>query len=213
LARASGRSFRSGIGLFGIAGGGLLIDAGRGEPGGLPTFVGRWSFPERWRVVLLRPTESPAVSGAVEQRCFDRLGDRADAPETIAIGDRMSALLLRLALPALAERDLSAFGEALAEYNRLAGELFAPVQGGQRSHGDGERWLERMGQAGLVGCGQSSWGPTLFGFAVDDDAARGVAERLGRWLPSERVRITRAARTGALVNGASMFATSEGARR
>jgi predicted sugar kinase len=59
-------------------------------------------------------------------------------------------------LPALAERELRDFGEALSELQRHVGAAFAPLQGGPYSSPVSEALVEALGRMGLVGAGQSS---------------------------------------------------------
>ena len=83
-------------------------------------------------------------------------------------------LVLLGMLPALAEHDLEAFGEALYDFNCRAGEPFAPVQGGVYA---GPRIAEVVAfvrQQGVRGVGQSSWGPTVFAVTEDEAGAEGT---------------------------------------
>ncbi len=77
------------------------------------------------------------------------------------------------ALPALVERDLAQFGEAISRIQTILGNYFAPAQGGARytspSVAAAMALLERYG---AIGIGQSSWGPTGFAFAASDDEAQ-----------------------------------------
>jgi len=73
--------------------------------------------------------------------------------------------VLMQALPALAERDLSAFGDAIRALQEITGDYFAPAQGGARY--TSKRVAEVLAHLQLAGVsclGQSSWGPT--GFAI-----------------------------------------------
>jgi predicted sugar kinase len=72
-------------------------------------------------------------------------------------------------LPALVERDLDSFGEAVYEFNRGAGELFRPWQDGVYSHPRVKEIVELLRRVGVRGVGQSSWGPTVFGIVKTTD--------------------------------------------
>src|SRR5262249_35136039 len=74
-------------------------------------------------------------------------------------------------LPALHERDLAAFGEALYEFNRRVGEMFRPIQGGIYASPETEAIVHWFRDRGVKGVGQSSWGPTVFAVLAPDDAA------------------------------------------
>jgi predicted sugar kinase len=72
------------------------------------------------------------------------------------------------ALPAIAERDLPAFGEAIQTLQAVTGDYFAPAQGGGRYTSQLVTLVLNQLQANGMHCfGQSSWGPT--GFAVFAD--------------------------------------------
>ncbi|TIS95796.1 MAG: GHMP kinase, partial [Mesorhizobium sp.] len=73
--------------------------------------------------------------------------------------------------PALVEHDLPAFGAAVAAIQMLIGTHFAPAQGGVFTSKRVERVAHDLNEAGAVGIGQSSWGPTGFAFAPSQDAA------------------------------------------
>jgi predicted sugar kinase len=81
-------------------------------------------------------------------------------------------LILMQLLPALHEADITAFGAALTEIQKIVGGHFAAAQGGSpwSSRAVG-RLTERLGATGAVGIGQSSWGPTGFAFVENDAAA------------------------------------------
>jgi predicted sugar kinase len=79
-------------------------------------------------------------------------------------------------LPAVAEADIVGFGAAVAEIQACVGGYFAPAQGGSAfTSPDVEAVLADLDNAGAVGIGQSSWGPTGFAFAPSEDEARRLA--------------------------------------
>ena len=78
-------------------------------------------------------------------------------------------------LPALAEEDLTDFGAALAEVQRVTGRWFAASQGGAFAPGPTAQLIARFREAGAAGVGQSSWGPAVYGLAGDDGAAEHLA--------------------------------------
>ena len=78
--------------------------------------------------------------------------------------------MLMQALPALVERDIEGFGDAIGELQRITGDYFSPAQGGRfssRAVAEALAWLESQGIAGV---GQSSWGPTGFAIMAGEDA-------------------------------------------
>ncbi len=176
LAELAGRGRRSGIGVHGFARGGLLVDGGHGpgdESGAPPPLVARLEFPAAWKVLIVQPRIPPGRSGDDEREAFRLL---PPIPERVT--DRLARLVLLGLLPAVAEADLPAFGAALGEIQRRVGAAFAPVQGGRPLAGpESEAAAARMVAEGLAGVGQSSWGPTLYGFTAEADPARLAAIR------------------------------------
>ena len=118
------------------------------------------------------------------------------------ISDQLCRLVLLGLLPAVLESDLDTFGSALSEIQQSIGRIFAPVQGGRFSHARFESLGETMTQLGLRGVGQSSWGPTLYGFS-DQDAGEQEQQRnalINRFdLKRDRVFWTKASVSGATI--------------
>ncbi len=160
LAEWTDRGRRSGIGLHGFAHGGLIVDGGRGPTGGVPPLLARLEWPEPWSVLVVIPTVPPGLHGPDEAQAFQALPPIPDA-----VTDRLARLVLLGLLPAVLEDDLPTFGDALTELQRRVGECFSPAQGGLYASRELEAVADAMRSAGLVGVGQSSWGPTLYGFS------------------------------------------------
>lgn len=174
LARRVGRGRRSGLGVHGFAQGGFLVEAGKHSPEAIAPLVARAEFPKDWRLVLALPPGETGLHGTAESRAFEELNRLRMPP---ARADVLCRLVLLGLLPALAERDLPAFGAALYEFNRLVGETFAPVQGGIYAGPRLEELVAFLRQQGVRGVAQSSWGPAMC--AVVEDAER-AAELVGR---------------------------------
>ncbi|WP_109107399.1 beta-ribofuranosylaminobenzene 5'-phosphate synthase family protein [Azospirillum sp. TSO35-2] len=169
LARVLERGARSGIGLAAFEQGGVLLDGGRGGLDAAPPLIARAPFPDDWRILLLLHSGGHGLHGAPEAEAFRRLP--AFPPDAAA---HLCRLMLMVALPALAERDVQRFGQAIGELQRIVGDHFAPAQGGRFTSplvAEALGWLEDQG---IPGVGQSSWGPT--GFAIVGDA--GQADRM-----------------------------------
>jgi predicted sugar kinase len=110
-------------------------------------------------------------------------------------------LVLLGLLPAVAEHDWQAFGEALYDFNVRVGEMFAPVQGGIYAHPAVAAVVAWVRGQGVAGVGQSSWGPAVYAVAADKDAAVDLTARLRRHFDwgSDAVFVTRARNWGATV--------------
>ena len=167
LARLTNRGRRSGIGIHGFAEGGFIVDAGRRGDDDLPTKLIRLPFPGAWSILIVLPEQSQGLHGVEELNAFGRLPPMLDR-----MSDRLCRLVLLGLLPALYETDLYAFGAALSEIQQIVGRTFSPVQGGHFSHPEIELVGESMTRLGLQGVGQSSWGPTLYGFSDGDEKER-----------------------------------------
>jgi beta-ribofuranosylaminobenzene 5'-phosphate synthase len=160
LAELSGRGLRSGIGLHGFAQGGLVVDGGRASSEGIPPLITRLEFPSEWSALVVIPRVEPGLHGSREVQAFAEL---PAWPEPLT--DRLCRLVLLGLLPAVVERDLPRFGEALEEIQRRVGEGFAPAQGGTFARPELKAVVDELRSQGLEGVGQSSWGPTLYGFS------------------------------------------------
>ena len=197
LADLSGRGLRSGIGLHGFLHGGLIVDGGRRAPEGFPPLLSRLEFPAEWSVLVLVPERNSGLHGPEEAQAFAAL---PPIPEDVT--DRLSRLVLLGLMPAVIERDLAAFGEALTEIQGIVGQCFAPAQGGPYARPELERLVKALRAEGLHGVGQSSWGPTLYGFSREPEPHRAEqARRLRDQLQLGGVPLfwTQANRTGAVM--------------
>ncbi len=167
LAGVGERGARSGIGLAAFAGGGFLVDGGRGPQDRAPPLTLRSDFPDDWRILLLLDPSRAGVSGDAEKKAFAAL---PEFPETTAA--HICHLVLMKMVPGLKEEDLSAFGDALSEIQEIVGGHFADKQGGSPWTSPAvARIAARLKQEGATGIGQSSWGPTGFAFVDGDEAA------------------------------------------
>ncbi len=200
LCSLSGRGVRSAIGSHGFAQGGFLVDAGHeaARIDSLGQIAARHDFPEQWSIVLCQWSDRPGMSGPGEKAVFETLA-HSDAAEIRR--DRLCRLALLGVLPALVHGAWKEFGEAIGEFNTVAGEPFALWQGGDQVP-QSLAWLNFCRQNGVHGVGQSSWGPTLFAIAHDTDQARFLVDSWSRkgFGPPERIRIARARNEGATVS-------------
>jgi beta-ribofuranosylaminobenzene 5'-phosphate synthase len=162
------RGLRSGIGAALFSMGGLVVDAGHGAGKTMPPIVARLDFPEDWRIILVMDAEMKGVHGAREREAFATLPQFPAA----AAADICRRVLMQ-ALPALVERDLAQFGDAVSRIQAVLGNYFAPTQGGARYTSPSvASAMALLEQHGAKGIGQSSWGPTGFAFVASDDEAQ-----------------------------------------
>ena len=173
LADLAGRFPRSGVGAYGFEQGGLIVDGGHtrglGDHQELAPLVSRMAWPDRWRVVLVIPHEPAGTHGTQELQAFRNL----DSPDINSMNYVARATLTSF-LPAVAEGDFNTAMNALERVQMQVGQWFAPAQNGS-VYGSPARdsLVQTMKESGLRGVGQSSWGPTLFGFSQLNEAEQG----------------------------------------
>jgi beta-ribofuranosylaminobenzene 5'-phosphate synthase len=176
------RGGRSGIGAALFSRGGLVVDGGHGPHTVLPPVLSHLPFPEDWRVIIVMDSAFTGVHGAEERAAFAALPKFSAA----ASADICHRLLMQ-ALPALVERDLGQFGEAVSHIQAILGDYFAPAQGGGRyTSAAVGAVMSRLAHFGAQGIGQSSWGPTGFAFAASDDEAQRLVRRVREERPTQR---------------------------
>ena len=168
------RGARSSIGIASFTSGGFIVDAGKplashagDEP---PAVLMQIPFPEDWRAVLILDNRIEGVHGEAEIAAFARLPVFAPAKAA-----HIAHLVLMRLAPALHEHDIGAYGAALTEIQALVGGYFAEAQGGSAWSSPAVGALAgRLADAGAVGIGQSSWGPTGFVFVPDQSTAEAL---------------------------------------
>jgi beta-ribofuranosylaminobenzene 5'-phosphate synthase len=157
------RGARSGIGLGLFEQGGVIVDGGHGARTSTPPVIARLEFPAQWRVIIALDPRTKGVHGSEEQTAFAQLADFAPG-----LAAEICRLVLIKALPALAEQDIGSFGDAIARLQEIAGDYFAPAQGGKPyASAAVAQVMDELRLQGARGIGQSSWGPTGFAFAAD----------------------------------------------
>lgn len=198
IALALARGSRSGVGIRAFAQGGFLVDAGQGAGGTLPPVVSRFEFPDEWRVVLVFDDRLHGLHGGEESVEIGKLGvfPRSCAAE-------LCHQLLLAVLPGLAERDFAAFAAGLMQIQDANGAHFAPAQGGTAYVSPAVADVLSVLRARFAAAvGQSSWGPTGFGFLPSqrtaDDAVK-VLRGSGSVPPHVRLVVARGRNRGARV--------------
>ena len=182
LAARIGRGERSAIGVHGFDSGGLIVEGGKQPGRDVSPLVEHVALPEAWRVVLFTPNTANRWHGEQERAAFATASE--GAPES----------LLHLAetaiVPAAQKGDLDAFGEAVYEFNRRAGEPFAAAQGGIYASTEIAELINDVRKFGVKGAGQSSWGPTVFAVVGDSDTALSLLERFRGRAPALVTRVS-----------------------
>lgn len=182
LASRVGRGERSAIGVHGFDRGGLIVEGGKQFGEDVSQLIEHVTLPEEWRVVLFTPHGADRWHGTEERRAF----------ATAAPGnpDALRQLAEDGIVPAAADADLDAFGEAVYEFNRKAGEPFAAAQGGVYASNQISTLVAEVRALGVRGVGQSSWGPTVFALTSDSDSAMSLISRFRGRSPARATSIS-----------------------
>jgi beta-ribofuranosylaminobenzene 5'-phosphate synthase len=181
LATRVSRGERSAIGVHGFDRGGLLIEAGKRPGEEIAPLVSHVELPPAWRVVLFRPP-APPWHGDRERAAF--------ATATKGNPEGLRRIAEENMLPAAGLGDLEAFGEAVHEFNRRAGEPFARAQGGPYVSPAVTDLIAELRMIGIRCAGQSSWGPTVFAIVPDSDTALSLVLRYRSRLPVVVTRVS-----------------------
>ena len=198
LAEYLGRGRNSGAGIYTFKHGGFVVDGGVKK--GIPPLIFREEFPEEWAFLLVIPELKPGFNEEEERPLMEEVVGRADAAMEIS-----HRILLGL-LPALKERDIRAFGENLSAIQRLVGMHFEAYQGGEFRE-DVRALLEFLCEK-TYGCGQSSWGPTVYGL-IRRSEFQGISADLVDFMKDQgiggTIELARANNKGAEVIGENVF--------
>jgi beta-ribofuranosylaminobenzene 5'-phosphate synthase len=189
IALAVGRGLHSGIGIATFQHGGFVLDGGRRILSELsdsansgrnrqidqtkaPPVIINYPMPKDWFFVVAIPKADPGLSGEKETRAFLQL---PEAPARLV--ERISWVLLMKMLPALVEKDIANFGQALTGIQYMVGDCFASVQGGRFANPISGKIVSFLLNSGAAGVGQSSWGPTVYGLVQGRNNARELKKK------------------------------------
>jgi beta-ribofuranosylaminobenzene 5'-phosphate synthase len=189
LAARVGRGARSAVGVHGFDLGGLIVEAGKLPGEVLSPLVAHVALPDEWRVVVFTPSVQGKWHGNREQRAFDS-ARTASRPDVTA---ELCRVAVQGIVPAAQCGDLAAFGDAVHEFNRRAGEPFAAAQGGVYASGEVAALVEFLRAGGVRGVGQSSWGPTVFAVVGSEGEASACRARVGEAFRGVPAVVTRVA--------------------
>ncbi|MCW4017232.1 MAG: hypothetical protein NWF00_00880 [Candidatus Bathyarchaeota archaeon] len=168
LAASMGRTSQSGVGTAVFVQGGLVVEGGKNtqnpEHKSLP-LICRQPFPNEWRFVVAIPNVKKGLANELETSAFKSL-----PPMPVVEVGKICRLLVMKLMPAVAEKDIRSFGEALAQIQNVVGDSFAAAQGGRFASSPAAQCIEFMLQNGAYGAGQSSWGPTVYGVVKAPEA-------------------------------------------
>jgi beta-RFAP synthase len=172
-----GRVKRTSVGTSIFMKGGFVVDGGKNlKTQTYPPLIYRQPIPTDWRFIIAIPKQQKGLASTEETKAFNKLPPMP--ADDVAHICRLTMLKL---LPALAEKDIESFGDALTRIQILTGKYFAQAQGGIYSSPAAAECIEFMKQTGAYGVGQSSWGPALYA-VVKQEQAKPMIEKVNRHL-------------------------------
>ena len=165
-----GRGGTSGIGVAALQSGGFIVDGGHHfrhgdhskheySPSSVskcvapPPVLARHDFPD-WNILVTVPMGEGA-SGLREVTLF-----KVVCPVQLDQVRQMCHIILMQMLPAVLERDLEMFGQAIEDYQQLGFKVFE-FRAQTKLLADCIQFLKDNGG---IGVGMSSWGPAVFAF-------------------------------------------------
>ena len=129
LAEAMGRGRRTSVGTTIFEQGGFVVDGGKTtSEKRFPATIFRQPFTLDWSFVVAVPNVGKGLAKSEETAAFKAL-----TPMKSEDAGKMCRLTMMKLLPALVERDIEGFGEALTQLQIVIGDYFAEVQGGTYS--------------------------------------------------------------------------------
>lgn len=204
IAYLFGRGARSGIGISTFDHGGFIIDGGLSNSSQIPPLLAHYDFPTTWRIIMIMDHHNQGVHGNEEIQAFTHLPTfPSSSSQTIC------HLTLMKLLPALVEKQIDSFGEAITEIQTLIGDHFAPAQGGRYTSQHVAQLLHHAQTLGHTGIAQSSWGPTACIFVDGDDAAQQLIDKLTQYSQQENLSTLSLSITHANSEGANIEISSQ----
>ena len=175
IAQLTLRGARSGIGIAIFEQGGLVVDGGRGEHTLTPPVISRMNVPDDWRFILVFDKRGQGLHGEAEIQAFKEL-----PPFPHQEAARLCYLLMMQGLPALAENNISLFGDVITQLQHSVGEHFASAQGGVFTSDEVAVAMKFLQAQGAVAIGQTSWGPTGFCAVQGVELAEQLKQQVGQ---------------------------------
>ena len=173
ISELASRGRRSAVGAHGYLSGGLIYERGKEDAVLNPTEQ-RIGIPKEWMVVVIRPAGNPdTVSGDMEGDKFASLPQVE--PEAAQV---LRQLVTGGILPGAKRKDFALFSTSVQQYNEQSGRLFESVQGGPYNGPEVTEIVRWLRGEGVVGVGQSSWGPGVFAWCESESEANALSDRL-----------------------------------
>jgi len=149
----------SGVGVYSFLYGNLVVDSGldiNDKDLTLPKLVGVYEVPSNWYLIIALPEGVKGLSEFEEGPILSNVGE---FPKQELLYKEYVKLITALTL-----KDFNTFTQSLTNIQQLTGEYFSKFQGSIFTHEVSEEVVNIMKSEGVRGIGQSSWGPTTYGF-------------------------------------------------
>ncbi|MEM1898475.1 MAG: hypothetical protein QXD36_05235 [Sulfolobales archaeon] len=160
----------SGVGIYSFFYGNLVVDSGLNVNDAsmhYPKLLYLYEVPGNWYLIIVLPEGFKGLSEVEEVSIIRNV-------EAFPKQELLYKEFVRL-LTSLSLRDFNIFTNALSRIQELTGEYFSKYQGGVFAHDISEELATVMRSEGVRGIGQSSWGPTIYGFT--DSYAKALSVR------------------------------------
>jgi len=184
----------SGVGIYSFMYGNLVVDSGLRVDGNdaIPKLLHVSDVPSDWYLIVAIPE---GIKGLSE-------GEERSILEHVDAFDKQGELyreFIKLTT-ALVFKDFNEFTQALTNIQLLTGRYFSKFQGGIYAHEVIDDIINFMKNEGVRGLGQSSWGPTTYGFVDSYAKALSVKSSLTNYMERRgmpiRCWVTNVARLG-----------------
>ncbi|MET1101614.1 MAG: hypothetical protein ABWW69_03955 [Pyrodictiaceae archaeon] len=199
LAAAAGRGRFSGAGTLSFIYGGLVVDTGK-LADEAPRLLTSIRIPRRWGIVVVIPSYRGKrfVEDEAEYETTITAMERAGE----LVEEKATYLVFRKLIPALVHRDLASFADAVEELDILNAHVF--YKGDKRfCCQEAEEASRALRELGIIGIGQSSWGPAIYGFYDRSKLKLSYTivkeAMMRRGVEVDKIYITRAANHGATI--------------
>jgi predicted sugar kinase len=134
--------------------------------------VARVRLPSAWRCVVIVQRDSIGLFGEPEKRAFEEL-----PPVPRELAAELARVALMEIVPAAVEGRFAEFSQAVRCYGELAGRPFAPASAQLPHAASTAHLIELLGELGIQGVAQSSWGPAVMACCESLEAAGLLVER------------------------------------
>lgn len=150
------RKFRSGIGVNSYKKGGFIIDAPKNNLS-QSEIIFQTKFPLEWKAILLFDNKKKGLHGKSEKNFFASTSSHE-------LRKKLSDITLNELIPSVIYKDFRIFAKSLTKFQKLNAMFYSKVQKSVYLSNDINKIINQISKRFIVGCGQSSWGPTSYMF-------------------------------------------------